>query len=151
VRKDLGKRDILRFGVVGLSRTLLSGSLESLRVACMKNCCCCAKEVGGFRGEKPYLNIGWRVSIECWNLPEIGKSEGSGVIQGQRAQIDWAVTSIASKKEGLRSADPLANENYPQPTRTFYGIKGTDCGGISAPNGLIDDRIWLFYTMWLDA
>jgi hypothetical protein len=59
VRKDLGKRDILRFGVAGLSRTLLSGSLESLRAACMKNCCCSAKEGGGFRGEKPYLNIGW--------------------------------------------------------------------------------------------
>ncbi len=40
VRRDRGKRDILRFGVVGLSvvgwrRTLLIGSLESLRVACM--------------------------------------------------------------------------------------------------------------------
>jgi hypothetical protein len=121
VRKDLGKRDILRFGVAGLSRTLLSGSLveslESLRVACMKNCCCCAKEGCGFRGEKPYLNIGWRVSIDCWNLPEIEESEGSGVIQGQRAQSNRAVTSIvASKKEGLRSADPLAFENFPQPT-----------------------------------
>jgi hypothetical protein len=40
VRRDRGKRDILRFGVVGLSivglrRALLSGSLERLRVACM--------------------------------------------------------------------------------------------------------------------
>jgi hypothetical protein len=49
------------------------------------------KEGGRFRGEKPYLNIGWRVSIECWNLPEIRKSGDSGVIQGQRAQINWAV------------------------------------------------------------
>jgi hypothetical protein len=42
VRRDRGKRDILRFGVVavglkvvGLRRALLSGSLERFRVACM--------------------------------------------------------------------------------------------------------------------
>ena len=35
-RSDLWKRDILRFGIVGANRTLLSGSLEIRRVACMK-------------------------------------------------------------------------------------------------------------------
>jgi len=44
---DRGKKDIFRFGVVGLSRVLLSGSLESLREACMKEICCC---VDGKRG-----------------------------------------------------------------------------------------------------
>jgi hypothetical protein len=65
VRNDLGKRDILRFGVVGLRRTLLSGNFESLRVACMKNCCCCVDRRKQDQMEKASLNIAERVSIGC--------------------------------------------------------------------------------------
>jgi hypothetical protein len=44
---DLGKKDILRFGIVGLSSVLLSGSLESLRDACIEVCCCVVKRKAG--------------------------------------------------------------------------------------------------------
>jgi hypothetical protein len=43
VMNDLGKRDILRFGV-GVRRMRLSGSLEIRREACMKKICCCVDE-----------------------------------------------------------------------------------------------------------
>jgi hypothetical protein len=77
---DLGKKDILRFGVVDLSRILLSGSLESLREACIEICCGCGLEEGRSRGQELCFYIDRRVSVGCWNLPEIVPSEDSGMI-----------------------------------------------------------------------
>jgi hypothetical protein len=121
VRRDLGKKDILRFGVVGLSKTLLSGSLESLRVACMNKCSCCVKSKRQDQREGAllkYLQSSCHWSLERTRNQTIRRfwRDPDAVNANQMCNY---INSI--KERGVHQLIVSHFENCPQPTGTFHG------------------------------